>query len=274
MDLFDKIKEATAFIQKNNSIKTASHGIVLGTGLGGFSSQIKNKKILTFDEIPHFCKSTSISHSGQLVMGKIKNKSVVAMEGRLHFYEGYTMEEITFPIRVMKALGVKTLYISNACGGINPQYSLGQIMFIEDHINLMGANPLIGKNDDRLGSRFPDMVEPYSKEHIVKGRELALKHGIQTQKGVYVAVSGPNLETRAEYRYLKTIGADVVGMSTVPEVIVAVHAGIKVIGLSIITDICLPDALKPVSIPEILSVAGKSAPQLNIIVKEMIENLN
>ena len=274
MELFDKIKEATAYIQKKNNIKSSTHGIILGTGLGGFSRYIKNKKTIFFEDIPHFCKSKTISHTGQLVMGKIKNKSVIAMEGRLHFYEGFTMEEVTFPIRVMHALGVRTLYISNACGGINPQYSLGQIMFIEDHINLMGVNPLVGKNDERLGPRFPDMAAPYSQEHINKGREIALKNGIQTQKGVYVAVAGPNLETRAEYRYLKIIGADVVGMSTVPEVIVAVHAGIKVVGLSIVTDICLPDALKPVSIPEILSVAGKSTPQLNIIVKAMIENLN
>jgi purine-nucleoside phosphorylase len=274
MELFDKINEATAYIQKKIKVKAVTHGIILGTGLGGFSSQIKDKKTLSFDEIPHFCKSTAISHTGQLVIGKIKNKTVVAMEGRLHFYEGYSMEEVTFPVRVMKALGVKILYISNACGGMNPQYSLGQIMFIEDHINFMGVNPLIGKNDDRLGSRFPDMIEPYSQEHIKKGREIALKNGIHTQKGVYVAVSGPNLETRAEYRFLKMMGADVVGMSTVPEVIVAVHAGIKVVGLSIVTDICLPDALKPVSIPEILSVAGKAAPQLNLIVKSMIETLN
>lgn len=273
MDLFDKIKEAVAYIHKKTKVSKATHGIVLGTGLGGFSSEIKNKKILSFDEIPHFCKSTAFSHAGQIVLGKIKNKSVVAMEGRLHYYEGYTMEEITFPIRVMKALGVKTLFISNACGGINPQFTLGQIMFIEDHINLMGVNPLIGKNDDRLGPRFPDMAEPYSLAYIKLGQEIALKNGIQTQKGVYAGVTGPNLETRAEYRYLKTIGADVVGMSTVPEVIVAVHAGIKVVGLSIITDICLPDALKPVSIPEIISVAGKAAPKLNIIVKKMIESL-
>lgn len=274
MELFNKIKEAAAFIKKKSTVKTATHGIVLGTGLGGFSNQITSKCTIPFNEIPYFCKSTTLSHSGNLVIGKLKNKSVIAMEGRLHFYEGYRLEEITFPIRVMKALGVKTLYISNACGGMNPQYSLGQIMFIEDHINLMGVNPLIGKNDDRLGDRFPDMLEPYSKEHISKGQKIAINLGLQTQKGVYVAVTGPNLETRAEYRMLRLLGADVVGMSTVPEVIVAVHAGMKVVGLSIITDICLPDALKPVSVAEIIKVAGDTAPHLNKLIKEMIEKLN
>lgn len=274
MELFNKIKEAAAFIKKKSKIKTATHGIVLGTGLGGFSNQITSKSTIAFDEIPYFCKSTTISHSGHLVIGKLKNKSVIAMEGRFHFYEGYSLEEITFPIRVMKALGVKTLYISNACGGMNPQYSLGQIMFIEDHINFMGVNPLIGQNNALLGERFPDMLEPYSKDHIVNGQKIAIKQGLQTQKGVYVAVTGPNLETRAEYRMLRLMGADVVGMSTVPEVIVAVHAGMKVVGLSIITDICLPDALKPVSVAEIIKVAGETAPHLNQLIKEMIEKLN
>lgn len=273
MELFNKINEAASFIKKQAKFKSAKFGIVLGTGLSAFAKNIKNQISIPFHNIPHFCSSTAISHSGNLVIGTIGSKTVIAMEGRLHFYEGYSMEEITFPIRVLKALGVKNLFISNACGGMNPQYNLGDIMFIEDHINLMGANPLIGKNDDRLGSRFPDMSEPYDKKLITLGQNIAIKKGISTQKGVYVAVTGPNLETRAEYRFLRTIGADVVGMSTVPEVLVAIHSGIRVIGLSIITDICLPDALKPVSIPEIIAVANAAEPKLNTIVQEMIHQI-
>lgn len=273
MDLFDRIEDAKKFIYSLAKISNCKQGIVLGTGLGDFSKKIKEKISIPFSKIPHFSQTTTVSHRGNLIIGTLGSKQIIAMEGRLHFYEGYTLEEITFPIRVMKALGVTTLFISNACGGVNPQYSLGDIMFIEDHINLMGVNPLIGKNDERLGERFPDMSEPYDNELIALGRKIALKNNIQTQKGVYVGVIGPNLETRAEYRYLKTIGADVVGMSTIPEVIVANHAGIKVVGLSIITDLCLPDALKPVKLSEILRIAQTAAPKLNILVQEMIKTL-
>jgi len=273
MDLFSKIQEAFKYLKKEVGSKKIPNGIILGTGLGGFAKKIKNKKCIPFNQIPHFCSSTTISHEGQLVFGTISGKPAVAMEGRLHYYEGFTTDEITFPVRVMKALGVKLIFVSNACGGMNPQYSLGDIMFIDDHINLMGINPLIGKNDDRLGPRFPDMVEPYDQKKITLGQNVALKLGIKTHKGVYAGVTGPNLETRAEYRFLRTIGADVVGMSTIPEVIVAVHCGIKVVGLSIITDICLPDALKPVSIPEIIAIANKAEPKLNLIVHEMLKEI-
>lgn len=241
-------------------------GIILGTGLGGVAEQIDSEASLDYQTIPQFPRSTAISHAGQLVCGKLQGVPLVAMEGRFHAYEGYTYRQITFPVRVMKALGAELLIVSNACGGMNPQFARGDIVVIEDHINLMNGNPLIGVNDEKLGPRFPDMSAPYDPVLIERALEIARREDFVAHKGVYAAVTGPNLETRAEYRFLRTIGADVVGMSTVPEVIVAVHAGMRVLGLSIITDMCLPDALKPANIEEILATAAEAEPKLRKIV--------
>jgi purine-nucleoside phosphorylase len=248
-------------------------GIILGTGLGGLGSEITESVTIPYGEIPHFPESTVESHAGQLVCGKLEGVPVIAMEGRFHFYEGYSMRDLTFPVRLMKAMGCGTLIVSNACGGLNPQYQCGDIMLIEDHINLMGDNPLIGKNDDRLGVRFPDMSEPYCRKLLAQIKAVARDQKIAVQQGVYVAVAGPNLETRAEYRFLRTIGADVVGMSTVPEVIVAQHAGLKVAGFSVITDMCLPDHLEAVNLPKILAVAKEAEPHLRTLVRHTVKLL-
>src|SRR5262245_63352343 len=238
-ELFDQIQEAKTFLQSHWKGRPKV-GIILGTGLGGLVEEIQADTALNYADIPHFPVSTVESHAGRLVCGALAGKQVMAMEGRFHFYEGYTLKQITFPVRVMKALGCEVLIVSNACGGMNPQWAKGDIMLIEDHINLMGDNPLIGPNDDRLGIRFPDMCHPYDEELIAAARRIALEEKIVCHQGVFVAVPGPNLETRAEYRFLRgACGADVVGMSTVPEVIVAVHAGLRTLGLSVITDICL-----------------------------------
>ncbi len=265
MELASRIGQAAEAIRKRWP-GTPHAGIILGTGLGTLAGQIEQEAVLEYGEIPHFPRSTSISHTGQLVCGRLQGLGVVAMEGRFHAYEGYTHQQITFPVRVMKALGAELLVVSNACGGMNPQHDQGDILVIEDHINLMLGNPLIGVNDETLGPRFPDMVAPYDPDLIAAALEIARKENFVAHKGVYVAVTGPNLETRAEYRFLRAIGADVVGMSTVPEVIVAVHAGMRVLGLSIITDRCLPDALQPVNIEEILATAAKAEPNLRKIV--------
>jgi purine-nucleoside phosphorylase len=208
-----------------------------------------------------------------LIFGAINGKNIIAMQGRFHYYEGYTMQQITYPVRVMKFLGVKTLLVSNACGGMNPIYNRGDIMIMNDHINLLGDNPLIGKNEDSLGPRFPDMSEPYDKKLIELAEKVALENGIKVQKGVYVAVPGPNLETKAEYRFLRATGADVVGMSTIPENIVANHMGIKVLGISIITDECFPDSLKPVNVQEIIETAMNAEPKMTKILKEVIKQI-
>ena len=241
-------------------------GIILGTGLGSVAGEIEAQVTLDYTAIPHFPQSTSVSHAGQLVCGLLRGVPVVAMEGRFHAYEGYSQRQITFPIRVMRAMGADSLIVSNACGGMNPHYALGDIVVIDDHINLMNDNPLIGVNDDSLGPRFPDMSRPYDPVFIRQALEIARREDFVAHRGVYVGVTGPNLETRAEYRFLRTIGADVVGMSTVPEVIVAVHAGMRVLGLSIVTDLCLPDALKPANIEEILATAAEAEPKLRKIV--------
>jgi purine-nucleoside phosphorylase len=248
-------------------------GIVLGTGLGGLVTEIEIDFEIDYSELPHFVQSTVESHKGKLIFGKLNNKNVVVMQGRFHFYEGYTMQEITYPIRVMKQLGVNTLLVSNACGGMNPLYRRGDLMIMHDHINLLGDNPLIGKNEDEFGPRFPDMSEPYNYELIKLAESVALEEKIKVQKGTYVAVSGPNLETRAEYRFLRTIGADVVGMSTVPECIVANHMGIKVFGMSIVTDECFPDSLKAVVLEEILEAARIAEPKMTTIIKELVGKL-
>ena len=265
LELAAQIEEAVGAIRRQWDGKPTV-GIILGTGLGGLAEQIDTQATLDYQTIPHFPRSTAISHAGQLVCGLLEGATVVAMEGRFHAYEGYSHRQITFPVRVMKALGADLMIVSNACGGINPQYAQGDIMVIEDHINLMNGNPLIGVNDDSLGPRFPDMYAPYDRELIDEALKIARRENFAAHKGVYVAVTGPNLETRSEYRFLRAIGADVVGMSTVPEVVVAVHAGLRVLGLSIITDMCLPDALKPANIDEILATAAKAEPNLRKIV--------
>lgn len=267
-----KIDDAVAFLRTKTQIDPAV-GIILGTGLGGLVKEIRIETIVDYGDIPHFPVSTVESHKGKLIFGALGGKKIVAMQGRFHFYEGYTMQQLTFPVRVMKFLGVNTLLISNAAGGMNPHFTKGDIVLITDHINLLGDNPLIGANDDEFGPRFPDMSEPYSNELIVLAEKVALDLKIRLQKGVFVAMTGPTLETRAEYRFLRTIGADVVGMSTVPEVIVAVHQSMRVLGFSIMTDECFPDALKPVSLQEVIAVANQAEPKLTAIMKEVVTRL-
>lgn len=270
---YGQISEAAEFI-RSKWTKTPEVGIILGTGLGNLAASIETDAVLPYEEIPHFPVSTVESHAGKLILGSLEGKTVLAMNGRFHLYEGYSARQIVFPIYVMKLLGVKTLIVSNACGGLNPQYRRGDIMLIEDHINLLGANPLIGPNDERLGYRYPDLIEPYSKELIAAAEKVALEAGIKTQKGVYVAVAGPNLETRAEYRFLRIIGADVVGMSTVPEAIAAAHAGLKTLGFSIITDMGLPDALEPVDIKAIFAAAEGAEPKMNAIIRGVLAKMS
>ena len=270
--LTEMINETLAVIQKHTK-KSYEIGIILGTGLGGLVNEISIEHEIDYADLPHFPLSTVESHQGKLIFGKINGKDVVAMQGRFHYYEGYTMQQITYPVRLMKFLGVKTLIVSNACGGMNPIYQRGDIMLMVDHINLLGDNPLIGKNADELGPRFPDMSEPYDLELIKIAEEVALENKVKVQKGVYVAVPGPNLETKAEYRFLRAIGADVVGMSTIPENIVANHMGMKVLGISIITDECFPDSLKPAKVEEIIATAMKTEPKMTLIMKEVIKRL-
>ena len=265
-----QIKEAVAEIRKHWN-GTPKVGIILGTGLGGVAESIQVEAQLSYSEIPHFPTSTAMTHAGNLLCGKFNGMDVIAMEGRIHAYEGYSFQQITFPVRVMKALGADLLIVSNACGGMNPQFRRGDLMVIEDHINLMGGNPLVGVNDDTLGERFPDMSEPYTRSLVDAALDSGRKHGYAIHSGVYIGVLGPNLETRAEYRFMRTIGADAVGMSTVPEVIVAVHSKMRVLGLSIITDMCLPDALEPADVSVIIATAKEAAPKLSQIVLDILE---
>jgi purine-nucleoside phosphorylase len=265
LELHGQIEEAVGVIRSRWESQPHA-GIILGTGLGSLVEQIEVEASFDYGEIPHFPQSTAISHAGRLLCGTLEGLPVVAMEGRMHMYEGYPLKQITLPVRVMKALGADLLVVSNACGGLNPDYQCGDIMVIDDQINLMGDNPLIGVNDDRLGPRFPDMCEPYDRRLVERALEVAGREGITAHKGVYVAVAGPNLETRAEYRFLRTIGADVVGMSTVPEVLVAVHSGMRSVGFSIITDMCLPDELTPADVSEIIAVANEAEPRLRTLV--------
>lgn len=270
LDLYDKIQESVEFIRRSWSV-TPRVGIILGTGLGNLVEQIEVEASIEYGDIPHFPKSTAISHRGRLVCGRLNGLSVMAMEGRFHMYEGYPLKQITLPVRVMKALGAELLLVTNACGGMNPNYRCGDLMMIDDHINLMGDNPLIGINDDRLGPRFPDMSEPYDRRLIDEALTIARREDIVAHRGVFVAVAGPNLETRAEYRFLRAIGADVVGMSTVPEVLVARHAGMRVAGISIITDMCLPDALEEANVPKIIAIANAAQPKLTKLVLGILE---
>jgi purine-nucleoside phosphorylase len=270
--LYEQIQESAAVIRTRWTGRPRV-GIILGTGLGGLAEDIQQEVSIPYGQLPHFPESTVETHAGQLLAGKLGGQTVVAMEGRFHAYEGYSLRQITFPVRVMKALGCEMLIVSNACGGMNPQYAKGDLMLIEDHINLMGDNPLVGKNDDRLGPRFPDMCFAYDRSLLTLAQKVAREAGIACQKGVYVAVTGPNLETRAEYRFLRGIGADVVGMSTVPEVIVAAHCGLRVLGISVVTDMCLPDALQPVSIADIIATAQAAEKSLRVLVRRVVENL-
>ena len=272
LKLYDKIQEAAQAVRSRWSAQPRV-GIILGTGLGGFAQDIDTAVAIPYGDIPHFPHSTVASHAGRLICGTLAGKTVVAMEGRFHYYEGYSLQEITLPVRVMKAMGCEVLIVSNACGGINPQYAKGDLMLIEDHINLMGDNPLIGKNDDRLGVRFPDMCFPYDRELLALAQQVALEEQIVCHKGVFVAVPGPNLETRAEYRFLRGIGADAVGMSTVPEIIVGVHSNLRNLGISVITDMCLPDALKPVKLEDIIATANAAEKKLRVLVRRVIGSI-
>ncbi|NTU96457.1 MAG: purine-nucleoside phosphorylase [Chlorobiaceae bacterium] len=267
-----KIQEAVAYIRKKTRDEYPI-GIVLGTGLGALAKEIEVEFSLDYSDIPNFPISTVETHHGKLIFGTLSGKKVVAMQGRFHFYEGYSMQQIVFPVRVMKYLGVMTLGITNACGGLNPSFRKGDIMLIDDHINMLGGNPLIGPNDPEIGSRFPDMCAPYSPRILAIAEKVALEQKIWVRRGVYVALPGPCLETRAEYRMLRNLGADVVGMSTVPEVIAAVHQGTEVFGMSIITDECFPDALQPVSIEEIIEVSNLAEPKMTAIFKSVVANL-
>lgn len=267
-----KIKETVAFLL-TKGIQSPETGIILGTGLGNLIHKIDIEIVLDYKDIPHFPVSTVEFHNGKLIYGKLNGRQVLAMQGRFHYYEGYSMQQITFPVRVMKFLNIKRLLVSNACGTVNPNFSKSELMLITDHINLLGDNPLIGKNHDELGPRFPDMSQPYDENINEKIRKAAKKLGIKLNEGVYAAVAGPNLETRAEYRYMRIIGADVIGMSTIPEVLVANHMGLPVAAISVITDECDPDNLAPVNIKEILEMAGIAEKGLTSIFTALVGEL-
>jgi purine-nucleoside phosphorylase len=271
--LYDRIQAAAEVVRARTAL-VPEVGIVLGTGLGGLVREIAVETEVPYQSIPGFPLSTVESHAGRLLLGRLGGRAVVAMQGRFHRYEGYDLQQVTFPIRVMYALGARTLVVSNACGGMNPLWAPGDLVLLSDHINLLGENPLVGANDERLGERFPDMSAPYDPMLRSLARKLALELGITLREGVYVAVSGPNLETRAEYRMLRAMGADVVGMSTVPEVIVARHQGMRTLGVSIITDQCLPDALEPADIGRIIETAGRAEPQLTRLTTHLVEHLS
>ena len=265
LDQYDKITEAAAVVTGRWPL-TPRVGVILGSGLGGAAAALTDRVTIPYDDIPHFARSTAHGHAGQLVCGLLEGVPVVVMEGRMHAYEGYPLAQITFPVRVLARLGARLLVVTNACGGLNPHYRAGDVMVIDDHINLMNDNPLIGINDERLGPRFPDMSAPYTPALIDAALAVARREDFVAHRGVYVAVTGPNLETRAEYRFLRGIGADVVGMSTVPEVIVAVHAGLEVLGISVVTDMCLPDHLEVATVEKILAVARSAEPKLRALV--------
>jgi purine-nucleoside phosphorylase len=270
--LHDRISGAADAVRARTALRPEV-AIVLGTGLGGLAGEIAVEAEIPYVEIPGFPLSTVETHAGKLLAGQLAGRPVMAMQGRFHRYEGYDLHQVTFPIRVLHALGARTLVVSNACGGMHPLWEPGDLVLLSDHINLLGDNPLIGPNDDRLGPRFPDMSAPYDPELRALARTVALDLGIVLREGVYVAVPGPNLETRAEYRMLRAMGADVVGMSTVPEVIVAVHQGMRVVGVSIITDQCLPDALEPADIGRIIATASRAEPKLTRLITTVVERL-
>src|SRR5476651_1138026 len=268
--MLENIQRTTSYIKSRIGDFEPEVGIILGTGLGGLVSEIQVEKQMMYSNIPDFPISTLEFHSGKLIFGTLAGKKVVAMQGRLHYYEGYNMQQITFPVTVLKMLGIKVLLVSNASGALNTDFRKGDLMVIEDHINLQPHNPLIGRNDDELGPRFPDMSEPYRLDLIEKALDIAAAYNITCHKGVYIAVTGPNLETKAEYRFLRIIGGDAVGMSTVPEVIVANHMGLPVFAISVLTDEGFNDVLQPVSLDEILAVAAEADPKMTMILKELI----
>ena len=271
---FERVQKSADLVRARWN-HTAQVGIILGTGLGKLADAIESPTVIEYPEIPDFPVSTVESHAGRLLCGLLGGKRVVAMQGRFHRYEGYTLQQVTFPVRVMRELGARTLIVSNACGVVRTDWQPGDLMLIADHINLLGDNPLIGPNDDRLGTRFPDMSEPYAASLRALARAVATSQGIaeRLREGVYVAVPGPNLETRAEYAMIRMLGGDVVGMSTVPEVIVAVHAGMKVLGVSIITDRAVPETLEPTTLEAIVAAAGKAEPALTSLVRGVVERL-
>ena len=273
IDAYRRRVDAAAEAIRARTTLNPQLGIILGTGLGRLAQEIDVEVSLPYDEVPNFPLSTVESHHGRLLIGRLAGVPVVAMQGRFHLYEGYSAAEVTFPVRVLGALGVDTLLISNAAGGMNPLYRKGDLMLCTDHINLQGVNPLVGPNLDAWGPRFPDMSEPYDLELRALAERTALEQGIKLQQGVYVAVLGPNMETRAEYRFLRLIGADVVGMSTVPEVIVARHMDMRVMAISVVTDECFPDALEPVSLADVLAAAAKAEPKLTAVMKGVVEAL-
>jgi purine-nucleoside phosphorylase len=270
VQLVRRVAEAAEVIQSHWDCRPRI-GIILGTGLGNFTEEISAESSIAYDEIPHFPRSTAIGHRGQLVCGTVRGVSVLTMEGRFHLYEGYSAQQVTLPVRVMKQLGISLLIVSNASGGLNPRYRSGDVMVVEDHINLMSDNPLIGLNDNRVGPRFPDMSGPYDRQLIDRALEISRKEDIVTHKGTYVGLVGPNYETRAEYRFLRAIGGDVVGMSTVPEVIVAAQIGLRVLALSTVTNMCLPDAIKPSSGDEVVAIANGAEGKLRKIVLGVVE---
>lgn len=266
-----QINEAVAYIKEQHSAPV-QFGVILGTGLGALVKDITIVQSISYEDIPHFPVSTVESHSGQLIFGKLGGKDVVVMQGRFHYYEGYSMKEVTFPVRVLKLLGIEKLFISNAAGGLNKAYGKSDLVAVNDHINLQYENPLTGKNLDELGPRFPDMSQPYDRSMIALAHQVAEQEGIDLKEGVYVSVPGPNLETKAEYNYLQVIGADCVGMSTVPEVIVACHMSLPVFTVSVITDICYGE-LEPVSIESVIAAAMKAEPNMTKLIAKMIEAL-
>ena len=273
MDVYSKLQEAAAFLQPfiSQPIRTA---VVLGSGLGNFTNEIVIEKEIPYEDIPHFPVSTVEGHHGKLIIGTIADKPILAMAGRFHFYEGYQAEEVVFPIRVLKLLGVTTLLISNAAGGVNPAFKVGDLMIINDHISFATVNPLLGKNDDRLGPRFPDMSEPYKKELIVKAKAIAGEQSIELKEGVYFGVTGPTFETRAEYKMIHLLGGDAVGMSTVQEVIVAVHMGMDVFAMSVITDIGIREEDNIITHEEVLEAAKAAEPKFTTIFRELIRSIN
>ena len=270
--LYDRIQAAADVVRARTPL-VPEIGVILGTGLGGLAERISVEREVPYGQIPGFPLSTVETHAGKLLLGRLGGRPVVAMQGRFHRYEGYDLQQVTFPVRVMHALGARVLVVSNACGGMNPLWAPGELVLLSDHINLLGDNPLVGPNDERLGPRFPDMSAPYDPELRALARAVALELGIVLREGVYVAVAGPNLETRAEYRMLRALGADVVGMSTVPEVIVAGHQGMRAVGVSIITDQCLPDALEPAEIGRIIATASRAEPELTRLITTLVERL-
>ncbi|MCI0340832.1 MAG: purine-nucleoside phosphorylase [Planctomycetales bacterium] len=270
--LRERVEKAAAVLRKRSPLRPRV-AVILGTGLGRLAGEIREPTRVPYADVPGLVAPTVETHAGEVVLGSLAGLPAVCFQGRLHFYEGHSLEQITFPVRVARELGAEILVVSGASGGMNPQHDRGDLLLIEDHVNFMGVNPLIGPNDEALGPRFPDMAAPYDRDLLARLERIAIAEGIRAHRGVYVAVAGPNLETRAEYRLLRAIGADVVGMSVVPEVLVGVHAGLRVVGLAVITDLCLPDALKPAKIEEIIEVANAAEPKMTRLVSRLCGEL-